>query len=278
MIDVRDLHFAHGSKPVLNGISLSIEAGERIAILGGNGSGKSTLAHWLSGWLSPPPSAASQDRVFWKGRPWRDYSISERAVAVQLVGQIPSQHLSGRAFTVSDEISFGPENLGWPVEQVIASRNQALAACRLERLADRDPFTLSGGEQQRLVIAAALALNPSLLILDEPFTNLDPESRAHLAAVLANLPSEVTLITFDTNPNTALLNANRFLLLHEGLIVADGDARTALLPDATVEALGLPAIARAFQESTFRSEISEGARLPLTLAEAAALFRQEEPC
>lgn len=276
MIDVRDLHFAHGSKPVLNGISLSIAAGERVAILGGNGSGKSTLAHWLSGWLAAP--AASPGRVFWKGRPWRDYSISERAVAVQLVGQIPSQHLSGRAFTVSDEISFGPENLGWPVEQVIACRDQALAACRLERLADRDPFTLSGGEQQRLVIAAALALNPSLLILDEPFTNLDPESRAHLAAVLADLPPEVTLITFDTNPNTALLSANRFLLLHEGLIVADGDARTALLADATVEALGLPAIARAVQENTFGPDVPQGARLPLTLAEAAALFRQEKPC
>lgn len=278
MIDIRDLHFAHGSKPVLNGISLSIEAGERVAILGGNGSGKSTLAHWLSGWLAPPPSAASPDRVFWKGRPWRDYSISERAIAVQLVGQIPSQHLSGRAFTVSDEISFGPENLGWPVEEIVARRDQALAACRLERLADRDPFTLSGGEQQRLVIAAALALNPSLLILDEPFTNLDPESRAHLAAVLADLPPEVTLITFDTNPNTALLSASRFLLLHAGQIVADGDARTVLFAKTCVETLGLPAIARAFQESMSGPEAPKDALLPLTLAEATAFFRQEEPC
>jgi energy-coupling factor transport system ATP-binding protein len=276
MIDVRDLHFAHGTKPVLNGISLSIKAGERVAILGGNGSGKSTLAHCLSGWLPPP--AASPGRVFWKGRPWRDHSISERAIAVQLVGQIPSQHLSGRAFTVGDEISFGPENLGWPVEQVITSRDKALAACRLERLADRDPFTLSGGEQQRLVIAAALALNPSLLILDEPFTNLDPQSRAHLAAVLADLPAEVTLIIFDTNPNTALLSASRFLLLDEGLIVADGDARTVLLADATVEALGLPAIARAFQQNISGPEVPKDAVLPLTLGEAAAFFRQDEPC
>jgi energy-coupling factor transporter ATP-binding protein EcfA2 len=275
MIEVRDLHFSHGRKPVLNGIALSIKAGERVAILGGNGSGKSTLAHWLSGWLAPP--AGSPDRVFWKGRPWRDYSICERAVAVQLVGQIPSQHLSGRAFTVSDEISFGPENLGWPVEEVIVRRDRALAACRLERLADRDPFTLSGGEQQRLVIAAALALNPALLILDEPFTNLDPESRAHLAAVLADLPPEVMLITFDTNPNTALLSASRFLLLHEGQIVADGDARTVLLADASVEALGLPAIARAFHESISGTEVPKDAFLPLTLGEAAALFRQEEP-
>jgi energy-coupling factor transport system ATP-binding protein len=271
MIDVRNLHYSHGARPVLDDLSLSIGTGERIAILGANGSGKSTLGQLLAGWLTPKDGS-----VLWHGRAWHDHGILERASAVQLVGQIPSQHLSGRAFTVSEEITFGPENLGLPPVEIIAQRDRALAACRLQTLADRDPFTLSGGEQQRLVIAACLALNPSLLILDEPFTNLDPEARAHLAEVLADLEETVTLVLLDTNPDNALAIAERVLLLRDGRIVLDGDLRTTLLAPSCVEALGLPAIAHAFQQKAAGKY--NPADLPLTLAEAAALLEAVDPC
>lgn len=271
MIEVRGLHFSHGARTVLDDVSLSIGTGERVAILGANGSGKSTLGQLLAGWLAPQGGS-----VLWHGRAWQDHAILERASAVQLVGQIPAQHLSGRAFTVSEEITFGPENLGLPPAEVIARRDRVLAACRLEALADRDPFTLSGGEQQRLVIAACLALNPSLLILDEPFTNLDPEARAHLGAVLADLEETVTLVLLDTNPDNALAIAERVLLLAEGRIVLDGDPRATLLAPATIELLGLPAIARAFQQRAAGK--GNPADLPLTLVEAAALLEVTVSC
>jgi energy-coupling factor transporter ATP-binding protein EcfA2 len=281
MIEICDLHFAYGATPVLNGVGLRIEAGERVAILGGNGSGKSTLARWLAAWMTEGEQA-STGTVRWRGRPWRDYALSERAAIVQLVGQFPTQHLSGRAFSVSDEIAFGPENLGLPVSDIVKRRDLAMETCRLTHLADRDPFTLSGGEQQRLVIAAALALDPALLILDEPFTNLDPESRMQTIAVLRNLPVAVTVVVLDTSPDTALELADRFLLLHEGSIVADGGARAVLLHARAIETLGLPAVARYVSEQQRRSplpcaELLVG-DLPLSLAEAADLLTRTNAC
>ncbi|WP_411036900.1 energy-coupling factor ABC transporter ATP-binding protein [Shinella sp. BYT-45] len=254
---------------MLKNLSLIVRTGERIAILGANGSGKSTLGQLLAGWLTPNGGS-----VLWHDRPWRDHSILERTATVQLIGQIPAQHLSGRAFTVQEEIAFGPENLGLPAAEIIARRDRVLAACRLEALAERDPFTLSGGEQQRLVIAACLALEPSLLILDEPFTNLDPEARAHLAGILPELGETTTLILLDTNPDNALASADRILLLRDGQIALDGDPRTVLLDPACADVLGLPAIARAFQRLSRRAL----ADLPLTLPEAAVLLKDAEPC
>lgn len=271
MIEVSGLHYRHGGRAVLEDVSLTIVPGERIAILGANGSGKSTLGQLLAGWLTPRQGAVS-----WRGRRWQDYPILERAMAVQLVGQIPAQHLSGRAFTVAEEIAFGPENLGLSVAEVIARRDRALAACRLEALADRDPFTLSGGEQQRLVIAACLALTPSVLILDEPFTNLDPEARSHLAGVLADLDRQVTLVLLDTNPDAALNTADRILLLHDGRIVLDDDPATVLLAPECVEVIGLPAVARAYQ--ALFAEKHAPTRLPLTLPEAQFLLDEVGRC
>ncbi|MFT4192159.1 MAG: ABC transporter ATP-binding protein [Comamonas sp.] len=276
MIEVKDLYFAYGNTPVLDGIFFTIRPGERIAILGANGSGKTTLAHWLAGWLTSA-NADGRGTVLWQGRPWQDYSIAERATAIQLVGQFPAQHLTGRAFTVAEEISFGPENLGLPAEEIITRRDQAMTTCRLEALAHRAPFTLSGGEQQRLVIAAALALSPSVLILDEPFTNLDPASRDHLAGVLTELPESVTLVFFESNPDVALATAKHFLLLRDGRIAVEGDARTVLLSAACTEVLGLPVIARAFQQLPEGHGLPDRA-LPLNDCEAAALLSEYKRC
>lgn len=276
MIEINDLYFAYGNTPVLDGVSFAIRPGERIAILGANGSGKSMLAHWLAGWLTSANADAS-GTVLWQGRPWQDYSVAERAAAVQLVGQLPAQHLTGRAFTVAEEISFGPENLGLPVNEIIARRDRAIATCRLEALAHRAPFTLSGGEQQRLVIAAALALSPSVLILDEPFTNLDPESRDYLAGVLAALPDSVTLVILETNPDVALATAQHFLLLRDGRITVEGDARSVLLSPACTEVLGLPAIARGFRQLPAGRDLPDRA-LPLDDREAVELLSGYNRC
>ncbi|MDQ0321985.1 energy-coupling factor transporter ATP-binding protein EcfA2 [Pararhizobium capsulatum DSM 1112] len=270
MIEISELHFTYGATPVLDGVSLRLREGERVAILGGNGSGKSTLAEWLAGWKTGRDHAAAKGTVHWHGRPWQDYSVSERASTVQLVGQRPAQHLSGRAFTVAEEIAFGPENLGLPVEDIVWRRDKALHTCRLNHLAERDPFTLSGGEQQRLVIAAALALQPRLLILDEPFSNLDPESRVQTASVLRELPDDVAVVLFDTNPDTALDLADRFLLLHDGKIVAEGSARSVLLHPQAIETLGFSSVARCFIENGFGAPVGgqwSTAGLPLSLAD-----------
>lgn len=277
MIEVIGLHAGFASREVLKGVSLRVTQGERIAVLGGNGSGKSTLAGWLAGWFSGGTHRLTAGGCLWNGRRWEDYSLVERAATVQLVGQFPAQHISGRAFTVAEEIAFGPENLCLPTHEIITRRDEALSSCRLAHLADRDPFTLSGGEQQRLVIASALALRPKALILDEPFSNLDPEARSHTLSVLNALPSEVSVIIMDTSPDTVLGWANRLLVLHEGRLCEMETMRAALFDPAVIATIGLPSVTRGFLEIEPALEAAEQvsqSNLPLILDEAAAILRR----
>lgn len=270
-ITVSGLTFNYAGQRVLDGIDLSVAPGDRVAILSANGGGKTTLAQWLAGWLPGHGLTQAAGSVFYDGRRWLEWPLAVRCATVQLVGQIPAQHLSGRAFTVHDEIAFGPENLNLPPGEIRARVDAALETCRLTALAGRNPFSLSGGEQQRLVLAAALALRPGFIILDEPFTNLDPQSRDHVISVLHDLPTDTALVLMETNPSLALKVAREFALLDGGRIAVRGSAREVLLHPAAVEVAGLPAVSAAFRELKLGDDLAT-AQLPLTLGEVAALL------
>lgn len=274
LIEIHSLSFGYGPKapPILDGLSLAVERGERIAILGGNGSGKTTLAHWIAGWLPRTGQAAGAGEVLAGGRPWAAWEAGERATTLQFVGQIPMQQLSGFAFTVFDEIVFGPGNLGLPADEIRARAEEVLDICNLRALRDRDPFTLSGGEQQRLSIAAALAMKPAVLVLDEPTGNFDPESRDSLLDQIRRLPDDLTIILCDVALKPALAIATRFLLLDGGRIVADGPAESVLHHPAAVGIFGLPALAEATRLVLEGGGLPPATALPLTFGQAAALF------
>lgn len=214
-LEARDLGFTWpGRPPLFEGLGFSLDRGGRLAILGGNGSGKSTLGRCLAGFLPV------RGRLHWNGRPWQALSRAQHAAMVQYVGQRPHLQLSGRGFTLRQEIAFGPENLGLPAQQIQARVDEAMALLGLSHLAGRDCHLLSGGETQRAVLAGALAMRPQLLILDEPMTDLDAESRDGLAAHLRDLPWEMTMIFLDIGyhdwmedlvPGHLLLDAGRLL-------------------------------------------------------------------
>ncbi len=275
LIEIDNLVFGYGAgAPVINGLSLSIAHGERIAILGGNGSGKTTLAQWIAGWLPRAGMTATSGTLLSEGKPWSEWSALERASAIQFVGQIPAQQLSGFAFTVHDEIVFGPGNLGLAEGDIRARADWALDICNLRHLADRDPFTLSGGEQQRLSIAAALVMHPKALVLDEPTGNFDPESRDNLLEQINRLPGDLTIVLCDMALKPALAIANRFVLLDGGRIAAYGDAQTVLTHPRTTEIFGAPAVTEAAMLIRAAGRWPQASPLPLTYTEAEATFRK----
>lgn len=214
-LEVEALGFARpGERPLFEGLGFRLDRGARLAILGGNGSGKSTLGRCLAGLLPV------RGRLRWNGAPWEALPRAEHARTVQYVGQRPHLQLSGRGFTLREEIAFGPENLGLPAGEIRARVEEAMAFLGLAHLAERDCHRLSGGETQRAVLAGALAMRPQLLILDEPMTDLDAESRDGLAAHLRDLPWEMTVIFLDIGyhdwmedlvPAHLLLDAGRIL-------------------------------------------------------------------
>ena len=216
-----------GQKPLFQGLDLRINRGDRLTVLGGNGSGKSTLGRCLAGLLP------IQGQLSWNARPWAALSRAEHAAAVQYVGQRPHLHLSGRGFTLREEIAFGPENLGLPAEEIRERVDEAMAFLGLSHLASRDCHRLSGGETQRAVLAGALAMRPELLVLDEPMTDLDAESRDSLTAHLRDLPWEMTMIFLDIGYHDWMEGlASRHLLLDAGQIL--GPYETGALSELAV--------------------------------------------
>jgi energy-coupling factor transport system ATP-binding protein len=266
--------YPYAERPVLEGVLLAIDAGERIAVLGANGSGKTTLARFIAGLLPDGAVAAERGSVSMDGRPWTAWSIAERSAAVQFVGQVPAQQLSGCAFTVYDELAFGPCNLALPEAEVRARIEEALTICNLRHLAERDPFTLSGGEQQRLSIGAALAMKPRVLVLDEPTSNLDPESRDAFIEQLDALPASLTVVVFEVALRPSMAMASRFVLFDRGRIAIDGSARDVLTDPRCVAALGETSVARATAAVRAAGGWPEERPVPLTVSEGGPAFTE----
>jgi cobalt/nickel transport system ATP-binding protein len=215
VIRARGLGFHYPNGIVgLAGIDLDVARGERIAVLGPNGAGKTTLMLHLNGLLRGDGDlrvAGTSDPLELRAR-------------VGLVFQDPDDQLFMP--TVREDVAFGPLNLGCSREEAHARVAEALAAVRMEDVADRAPHQLSLGQRRRVAIATVLAMRPSVLVLDEPSANLDPRSRRELLEVLGTIEGTLLVVTHDL-PFAAVL-CDRALVLSGGRFVADGPCRDVL--------------------------------------------------
>ncbi len=219
MIEIRGLtvRYPGASSDALKGISLAIPRGAYVAIMGGNGSGKSTLARALNGLLRPAGGDVIVD-----GLSTRDEE-SCGAIRKRLGIVFQNPHMQTTSLTVEREIAFGLQNTGTGAEQIQKIIDAQLAASGLEGLRKRPPRTLSGGEQQRLALAAVLAMRPDYLVLDEATSLLSPASRADLLRVVADARScrGMTVLLITQFAEEAL-SAGRLVMLREGRVVEDG--------------------------------------------------------
>jgi cobalt/nickel transport system ATP-binding protein len=206
----------------LFGVDLRIFRGERVAVLGPNGAGKTTLALHLNGIVMPGAGVVRID-----GLPVESHTLLEVRRRVGLVFQDPDDQLFMP--TVRDDVAFGPANLGLRGEELEMCVADALAAVGMSEYADRPPHHLSFGQRRRVAVATVLAMRPSILVLDEPSSNLDPASRRELAEILRSLDVTLLMVTHDLP--YALELCERAVILDEGTIVADGPTAE-LLADA----------------------------------------------
>jgi len=215
MIRVENLHFAYNEREVLRGIDLAF--GEEIlALVGPNGSGKTTLAKHLNGLLKP-----TRGRVLVDGMDTREHTVAELSRKVGYVFQNP-EHMFFEE-TVFKEVAFGPKNLGLDDSEVEERVRWALGAVGLEGFEERTPYSLSGGEKQRLAIACVLAMRPKYLILDEPTTGLDWKAERSVVETIKSLREDghgILLITHDMD--LVLELAERVVLLEDGKKAFDG--------------------------------------------------------
>lgn len=206
----------------LEAVSLHIHPGERLALLGPNGAGKTTLILHMNGIHMPQTGSISVSGVLLDNS-----SVMDIRRRVGVVFQDPDDQLF--MTTVRKDVEFGPRNLGLEGAELEARVDAALEAVGVADLADRPPNHLSFGQKRRVAIAGVLAMEPDIIVLDEPTANLDPASRSELTALLDDLDITQLIVTHD------LLYANevcdRAVILNEGRVVADNDITTILRDD-----------------------------------------------
>jgi cobalt/nickel transport system ATP-binding protein len=214
-VELREVSFAYpDGRQALAGVALRVDHGERVAILGPNGAGKTTLVLQLNGILTP-----SSGEVLIDGRAIDAASLPRVRAAVGLVFQDPDDQLFMP--TVAQDVAFGPLNFGVPTEEVPERVSEALAAVGMADAADAYPGHLSFGQRRRVAIATVLSCRPTVLVLDEPTSNLDPAARRELVEVLESLDVTVLIVTHDL-PFAAQV-CDRSVVLDGGRVVADGD-------------------------------------------------------
>ncbi|MDQ3870248.1 MAG: ATP-binding cassette domain-containing protein [Chloroflexota bacterium] len=219
LIEVRDLHFRYptGRSDALDGIDLTVRRGEFVGVTGPSGAGKSTLCLCLKG-LIPAGTFSGSIRVGGQEiRPNGPYVDSSA-----LVFQDPETQIIG--LTVTEDVAFGPENLERDPGEIRDAIPRHLQTVRLAGYADAETFRLSGGQKQRLAIADALILEPDLLILDEPTSELDPIGKDEVFEVVSRLREEraVTVVMVEHAAEQLAEMADRIVLMSEGRIVAQG--------------------------------------------------------
>ena len=224
LLNIQHLHFRYPNtdKDAVCDISCEVPRGEVLAIMGANGSGKTTLIHLISGLLRPSSGEVAID-----GKSYSRVKLHQLAGKVGIVFQDPDLLL--QAETVRDEVAFGPKNLKFPTKPLAERVDRTLARFDLQNLDSEAPYALSRGQRQRTAVAATFSLHPDLFLLDEPTTGQDAR---HLYQLMDELCNEIrqahkTLIFATHDADLTLKYADRILLLHDGVVIYDGEPESA---------------------------------------------------
>lgn len=231
IVEVRDLFFSYpDGTQALKGISFRIGHGGAVALVGANGAGKSTLLQHLNGYI---PATQGEVRIG-DIRLTRDTAAAARR-AVGMVFQDPDDQLFMP--TVADDVAFGPLNAGLPADQVEVRVTSALDRVGMTHVRERPPYRLSAGEKRAVAIATVLAMEPDILVMDEPSSNLDPRARRRLINLLRSFEHTRIIATHDLELVVEV--CSRVIVLDAGTVVADGPTVEILDNEALLVAHGL---------------------------------------
>lgn len=276
LVELNDVTFSYSraSLPAIADISFKINTGEFVALIGPSGAGKSTLCYCLNGSIPQLFNGTMTGSVRVAGCDTFKDEIPTLAEHVGLVVQNARTQLFN--VTVLQEVAFGCENLGLPREQIQERVSQALEFVSLTGYEDREPSALSGGQQQRLAMACVLAMDPELLVLDEPTSELDPIGAEQVMDVIARLNRElgktIYMVTHDMEFVTRY--ASRVLLLYDHHLIEDGSpqkifSNTALLEKARIRPPQVCEMAQILFQDGYPLE-----RIPITLDSAIQVLKE----
>lgn len=275
MIEFRDFSFryASGKKNALQNLSLTIEDGDFVGVIGNSGAGKTTLTYAMNGIVPHHYQGDFYGAVQVNGLDTVDHKPEELAGCVGSVFQDVDAQMV--ASMVEDELLFGLENFGVPREEIEGRVAEALEVTGITALRNRDLDTLSGGQKQKVAVAAILALRPEIIVLDEPTGELDPQSSEQIYSLLARLNQErgTTIVAVEQKIGLLCRYARKLLVLEEGNVMFYGPVRDVLKSSDRMEEIGIhvPRIVSLHKELQRLGLVSGPA--PVSVEEAEQMVR-----
>ncbi|GFH40476.1 energy-coupling factor ABC transporter ATP-binding protein [Lactococcus insecticola] len=273
IIDVKNLKYRYPKtdKIVLDNLTFSVEKGEFIGIIGANSAGKSTLGQALIGLVPHFYKGTYAGEVTVNGINVLSASVAEISEHVGMVFQNPFTQVTGAKTTVFDEVAFGLENLGLPRAEIFGQVETALKTLGIWEFRDKNPFELSGGQMQRMAIASVIAMNPEVLILDEPTSQLDPEGSEQVFEACERLQAQgMTIIMLGQKMDKIARFVDKMMLIDNGKIIDFNTAEVIFSRD-DLEALGVDSPPVTILAKKMNKKKANG-YFPVTLEELEALL------
>ena len=216
-------------KQALKNINIEIKKGEFWAVIGKNGSGKTTFCNMLRRFVPDFYKGELTGKITLEDKELKDYSQKELVQKIGFVFQNPFTQISGVKDTVFEEIAYGLENLGLYKEEIISKVEKILKLLEIEKLRDRNPYDLSGGQKQRVALASIIAMDPDILVIDEPTSQLDPKGTEDIFKIINLMANEgKTIILVEHKLELIAEYAQNILVLDEGEIILSGKAEEVL--------------------------------------------------
>ena len=216
-------------KQALKNINIEIKKGEFWAVIGKNGSGKTTLCSILRRFVPDFYKGELTGKITLEGKELKEYSQKEIVQKIGFVFQNPFTQISGVKDTVFEEIAYGLENLGLDKEEIISRVEKILKLLEIEKLRDRNPYDLSGGQKQRVALASIIAMNPDILVIDEPTSQLDPKGTEDIFKIINLMANEgKTIILVEHKLELIAEYAQNILVLDDGEVILSGKAEEVL--------------------------------------------------
>jgi len=275
VIRIRDLWWRYelGKDWALKGISLTVRRGEFLVVVGPSGAGKSTLCLTLCGMIPHFSRGYYKGEVLINGQDIRKMKLSDITKKVGIVFQDPDTQFV--TMSVEDEVAFPLEKHGVPRQEMIKRVRRTMEMTRIFELRDKYPHELSGGQKQRVAIASILALEPEILVLDEPTSDLDPVGKTEVFSTLADLKrAGRTIILVEHNTEEAAKYADRVILLKDGRVVSEGSPREVFKDVVNIKSIGVypPQVTELAYLLLSRHGLD--GRLPTTLDECIEWLRE----
>lgn len=270
-IEMRGITKTFGSVVANRDISLHLRRGEILALLGENGSGKTTLCAILRGFAPSFYQGDIEGEVLVYGKPIGEYG-GELATKIGYVFQNPFTQISGVKETVFEEVAYGLENFGVPVEEIVERVEEIMKLTHIDSLAEKNPLELSGGQMQRVALASVLVLEPDILIIDEPTSQLDPQGTESVFEIIKMMKDKKkTIILVEHKIDLIAEYADEVLVLRGGKLIAGGD-KAQVLSDISLMEQGVQLPQMAILGSRLKEKGFPISEIPVTEKRAVEII------